>query len=80
MTRLMDVGPVLDLEDVAGSKVCALAGRAYSRDYVDRGSPSSSSSSGACTVHIARSELPAISSPLCKAAVNRERTRDTGLP
>jgi len=22
----MDVGPVLDLEDVAGSKVCALAG------------------------------------------------------
>ena len=31
----MDVGPVLDLEDVAGSKVCALAGRAYSRDYVD---------------------------------------------
>jgi len=32
---LMDVGPVLDLEDVAGSKVCALAGRAYSRDYVD---------------------------------------------
>ncbi|MGH8919893.1 MAG: hypothetical protein ACRD0H_16445, partial [Actinomycetes bacterium] len=22
-------------EDVAGSKVCALAGRAYSRDYVD---------------------------------------------
>jgi hypothetical protein len=32
---LMDVGPVLDLQDVAGSKVCALAGRAYSRDYVD---------------------------------------------
>jgi len=32
---LMEVGPVLDLEDVAGSKVCALAGRAYSRDYVD---------------------------------------------
>ncbi|MGH3847291.1 MAG: nucleotidyl transferase AbiEii/AbiGii toxin family protein, partial [Pseudonocardiaceae bacterium] len=31
----MDIGPVLDLEDVAGSKVCALAGRAYSRDYVD---------------------------------------------
>jgi Nucleotidyl transferase AbiEii toxin, Type IV TA system len=31
----MDVGPVLDLEDVAGGKVCALAGRAYSRDYVD---------------------------------------------
>ncbi len=32
---LMDVGPVLDLEDVAGSKVCALAGRAERRDYVD---------------------------------------------
>ena len=32
---LMDVGPVLDLQDVAGSKICALAGRAYSRDYVD---------------------------------------------
>ena len=32
---LMDLGPVLDLEDVAGGKVCALAGRAYSRDYVD---------------------------------------------
>lgn len=31
----MDIGPVLNLEDVAGSKVCALAGRAYSRDYVD---------------------------------------------
>jgi hypothetical protein len=31
----MDFGPVLDLEDVAGSKVCALAGRAYSRDYAD---------------------------------------------
>lgn len=32
---LMDIGPVLDLEDVAGSKVCALAGRGYSRDYAD---------------------------------------------
>jgi Nucleotidyl transferase AbiEii toxin, Type IV TA system len=31
----MDVGPVLDLEDVVGGKVCALAGRAYDRDYVD---------------------------------------------
>lgn len=31
----MDIGPVLDLQDVAGSKVCALAGRAYSRDYID---------------------------------------------
>jgi hypothetical protein len=31
----MDVGPVLDLEDVVGSKVCALASRAEVRDYVD---------------------------------------------
>ena len=31
----MDVGPVLDLEDVAGSKVCALASRVEPRDYVD---------------------------------------------
>jgi hypothetical protein len=31
----MDVGPVLDLEDVVGSKVCALAGRAEVRDFVD---------------------------------------------
>ncbi len=31
----MDIGPVLDLEDVAGGKVCALASRAYERDYVD---------------------------------------------
>jgi hypothetical protein len=31
----MDVGPVLDLEDVIGGKVCALASRAYERDYVD---------------------------------------------
>ena len=31
----MDVGPVLDLEDLAGSKVCALASRAELRDYVD---------------------------------------------
>lgn len=32
---LMDVGPVLDLEDVIGGKVCALASRAEPRDYVD---------------------------------------------
>jgi Nucleotidyl transferase AbiEii toxin, Type IV TA system len=32
---LMDFGPVLDLEDVAGSKLCALIGRAYDRDYLD---------------------------------------------
>jgi hypothetical protein len=31
----MDVGPVLDLEDLAGSKVCALASRIEPRDYVD---------------------------------------------
>jgi nucleotidyltransferase AbiEii toxin of type IV toxin-antitoxin system len=31
----MDVGPVLDLEDVMGSKVCALASRVEPRDYVD---------------------------------------------
>jgi hypothetical protein len=31
----MDVGPVLDLEDVAGSKVCALASRVEPRDYMD---------------------------------------------
>ena len=31
----MDVGPVLDLEDVIGGKVCALASRAYERDYID---------------------------------------------
>jgi hypothetical protein len=32
---LMDVGPVLHLEDAAGNKVCALAGRVEPRDYVD---------------------------------------------
>jgi Nucleotidyl transferase AbiEii toxin, Type IV TA system len=32
---VMDVGPVLDLEDVVGGKVCALASRAYERDYLD---------------------------------------------
>lgn len=30
-----DIGPVLDLEDVAGGKVCALAGRVEPRDYAD---------------------------------------------
>jgi hypothetical protein len=32
---LMDVGPVLDLEDVVGGKMCALASRVEPRDYVD---------------------------------------------
>jgi hypothetical protein len=32
---IMDVGPVLDLEDVIGGKVCALTSRAEPRDYVD---------------------------------------------
>jgi hypothetical protein len=32
---LMDVGPVLDLQDVVGGKVCALASREEPRDYVD---------------------------------------------
>ncbi len=31
----MDVGPVLDLEDLAGWKVCALASRIEPRDYLD---------------------------------------------
>src|ERR1017187_5765521 len=31
----MDVGPVLDLEDLAGSKGCALASRVEPRDYID---------------------------------------------
>lgn len=31
----MDVGPVLDLQDVAGGKVCALASRVEPRDYAD---------------------------------------------
>lgn len=31
----MDVGPVLDLEDVAAGKICALASRIEPRDYVD---------------------------------------------
>ena len=32
---IMDVGPVLHLEDVVGGKVCALASRAEPRDYLD---------------------------------------------
>jgi Nucleotidyl transferase AbiEii toxin, Type IV TA system len=32
---VMDIGPVLDLEDVAGGKICALAGRVEPRDYAD---------------------------------------------
>jgi hypothetical protein len=32
---LMDVGPVIDVEDAVGSKVCALVGRAEVRDFVD---------------------------------------------
>jgi nucleotidyltransferase AbiEii toxin of type IV toxin-antitoxin system len=31
----MEIGPVLDLEDVAGGKVCAVTSRTYERDYVD---------------------------------------------
>ena len=31
----MDLGPVLDLEDVVGGKVAALASRAEPRDYID---------------------------------------------
>ena len=34
---VMDVGPVLALEDVAGGKVCALASRVEVRDYADTG-------------------------------------------
>jgi predicted nucleotidyltransferase component of viral defense system len=32
---VMDLGPVLDLEDVMGGKVCALASRVEPRDYAD---------------------------------------------
>ena len=32
---IMEVGPVLALEDVAGGKVCALASRVEVRDYAD---------------------------------------------
>jgi Nucleotidyl transferase AbiEii toxin, Type IV TA system len=32
---IMEFGPVLDLEDVVGGKVCALASRAMPRDYLD---------------------------------------------
>lgn len=31
----MEVGPVLDIEDVAGGKICALASRVEPRDYAD---------------------------------------------
>lgn len=31
----MDVGPVLDIEDLIGQKVCALASRIEVRDYID---------------------------------------------
>jgi hypothetical protein len=31
----MDIGPVLDVEDLIGSKVCALASRVATRDYID---------------------------------------------
>ncbi len=31
----MEIGPVLDIEDVAGGKVCALASRVEPRDYAD---------------------------------------------
>ena len=32
---IMDIGPVLDLDDVVGGKVCALASRAEPRDFID---------------------------------------------
>jgi Nucleotidyl transferase AbiEii toxin, Type IV TA system len=32
---VMEIGPVLDLDDVAAGKTCALAGRALPRDYID---------------------------------------------
>jgi hypothetical protein len=32
---LMEFGPVLNLDDVLGGKVCALASRAVERDYID---------------------------------------------
>jgi hypothetical protein len=32
---VMDIGPVLDLEDAVGGKVCALASRVEPRDYAD---------------------------------------------
>jgi hypothetical protein len=32
---IMDIGPVLDLDDAVGGKVCALASRAVERDYMD---------------------------------------------
>ncbi len=32
---IMDIGPVLDLEDVVDGKVCGLASRIEPRDYAD---------------------------------------------
>jgi hypothetical protein len=32
---MMDIGPVLDLEDAVGGKVCVLASRVEPRDYAD---------------------------------------------
>ncbi len=32
---IIDIGPVLDLEDVVDGKVCALASRIEPRDYAD---------------------------------------------
>jgi hypothetical protein len=32
---IMDIGPVLGIEDVIGGKACALASRAEPRDYID---------------------------------------------
>jgi hypothetical protein len=31
----MEIGQVLDIEDVVGGKVCALASRVEARDYAD---------------------------------------------
>jgi hypothetical protein len=33
--QVTDIGPVFDVQDVAGGKVCALAGRVEPRDYAD---------------------------------------------
>jgi hypothetical protein len=41
----IDIGPVLDLEDVLGGKFCALASRAVERDYLDTAAVSYSSCS-----------------------------------
>ena len=32
---VMDIGPVLHLKDAVGSKICALASRVMTRDYID---------------------------------------------